>query len=992
MATRENKVVLTAQVAGYISAWEQVGSTTKKTADEMAKAEAQLQKQHAAMTTLGIGMTAFGAVAAAAVGIAVSKYMEFDKQMSAVQAATHETADNMALLRDAAVEAGASTAFSATEAAQAITELSKAGVTTKDILGGGLAGALSLAAAGELEVAQAAEIAATAMTQFSLKGSDVPHVADLLAAGAGKAQGSVDDLSQALNQGGLVASQAGFSIEETTGTLSAFAAAGLLGSDAGTSLKTAILALQNPSAKAREVMEQYGLSVYDSQGNMMGFGEIAGQLETKLGGLSDEQRNAALATIFGNDAVRAANVLYANGQDGINGWTRKVNDAGYAAETAAILQDNLAGDLEKLGGAFDTLLIKTGAAADGPLRFLVQSVTDIVDAFSDLPPVVQSGALAFGTVIAGAALLAGGVLVAVPKLYELKVALDVLATSSMPGVSTGAAAMSTAVSRSGTAISATARFLAGPWGLALAAASVGVALLSRYLDSLKASSEEVTNSLATAKDAAEIFRTVSQGRDITAWADVNAQLSDLPTLLNAASEQAGNVWSRFTGSEYFGAIGALKDIGSELATLSESDLPAAQKAFNTLAAETDGSKEQLGQLLDAMPAYQEALTQQATAAGLAADDTTLLELAQGSAADQASTAAEAYIGQVDAVDQVADAIKDLLDQFNELNGVNQDAVSANADYQESLAGIADDVQKQKDAFIQLQKDGYEAAHGSLDGYVESLDGFSLSLDENTASGATNAASLSGVAKSAQDAALAQFNVDVTTMGAKGAADKYAATLADQRAKFEASATAAGYNADQVKALADRVFQMPSSKELRILAETAAAQDKIDNLVTLNSGRVVRISVQATNDTPGSWTGGLTKKDGGVVEYYGDGGMRENHVAEIAPAGAWRVWAEPETGGEAYIPLAPDKRARSLQIWEETGRRLEAFADGDIWSRQVTSQMPASFAYSQPAPQNNYSGPRVLAPITVEAAQGVDAETVGTIAGRELGRYLAGSAE
>lgn len=973
MGNRENKVVLTAVVAGYISGWEQVGSATKKGAEEMAKAEAQLQKQHAAMTTLGIGMTAFGAVAAAAVGIAVSKYMEFDKQMSAVQAATHESADNMALLRDAAIEAGASTAFSATEAAAAITELSKAGVTTKDILGGGLAGALSLAAAGELEVAQAAEIAATAMTQFNLKGSDVPHVADLLAAGAGKAQGSVDDLSQALNQGGLVASQAGFSIEETTGTLSAFAAAGLLGSDAGTSLKTAILQLQNPSAKAKEVMEQYGLSVYDGQGKMLGFSEIAGQLQSKLGGLTDEQRNAALATIFGNDAVRAANVLYANGQDGINGWTKKVNDAGYAAETAAILQDNLAGDLEKLGGSFDTLLIKTGAAADGPLRYLVQGVTDMVDAFSDLPPVVQSGALAMGTLVAGAALLAGGVLVAIPKLYELKVALDVLAASSMPGVATGAAAMSTAVSKSGTAIAATARFLTGPWGIALAAATVGVKLLSDYLDSLRASSEEVTNSLATARDAAEIFATVSQGRNVTAWADVNAQLNDLPALLSEASEQAGNVWSRFGGREYFGAITALKDIGTELATLSESNLPAAQKAFNTLAAETDGSKEQLGQLLDAMPAYKDALTQQATAAGQAADDNNLLELAQGSAADQATTAAEAYIGQVDAVDQVADAIKDLLDQFNELNGVNQDAISANADYQESLAGIATDVQKQKDAFIQLQKDGYEAAHGSLDGFVGSLDGFSLSLDENTAAGASNADSLSSVAQSAQDAALAQFNVDVTTMGAKAAADKYAGTLADQRSKFEASARAAGYNGDQVKLLADRVFALPSSKEVSILAQTAAAQRELDRWITLNNGRVVNIRTVnnvSTLRTPGGLEG-TTQANGSVLDYYAEGGLRESHVAEIAPAGAWRVWAEPETGGEAYIPLAPSKRDRSIAIWEETGRRLQAFADGGTY-------MPTQFAT-----QTMASAPQVTvlpAPVSLNMPVYSDGSLLGYVRG------------
>lgn len=921
---RETKVVLTAQVAGYLSGFEQASRATAKTSEEAAKLEAQLQKQHAAMNTIGIGMTAFGAVAAAAVGLAVSKYMEFDAQMSSVQAATHETAENMNLLRDAAIEAGASTSFSATEAAQAIEELSKAGVSTTDILGGGLKGALDLAAAGQLEVGQAAEIAATAMTQFNQEGSQVPHIADLLAAGAGKAQGTVEDLSMALNQGGLVASQAGFEIEETTGALSAFAAAGLVGSDAGTSLKTAILALQNPSVKSAETMKQYGIEVYNADGTMKSFAEIAGVLQGSLGGLTDEQRNSALATIFGNDAVRAANVLYANGQDGINGWIGKVDDAGFAAETAAIKQDNLAGDLEKLGGAFDTLLIKTGAGADGPLRFLVQSITDMVDAFSDAPPIVQQTGLALTVAAAAMGLGGGAILLIIPKVYELKIALDVLATSSIPGVGNAAAGMVTAVGKSGAALAATARFLTGPWGLALAAATVGVKLLSDYLDSLKASSEEVTNSLVTAKDAAEIFDTVSQGRAVTAWADVNAQLNDLPTLLAAATTQQENWLSRFGGREYFGGIQALKDIGDELGALADSDLPAAQNAFNKLASETDGSKEQLEQLLNSMPGYKDALVEQATASGQAADDTALLEMAQGSAEEQATATAEAYIEQASAVDDVVAAVQELLEQFNELNNTNQDAISANADYQESLAGITAEVEAQKQKYIEN---------------TGSLDGFSLSLDENTVSGSGNAAMLAGVAGAAQEAAAKQFEVDKSTMSAKAAADKYAGTLADQRSKFEAAARAAGFSATEVQNLANKVFALPSSKQLEITAETAQAQGAIDNLVRLNSGRVVRISVQASNDTPGSWTGGLTKADGGLVDYYADGGMAENHVAEIAPAGAWRVWAEPETGGEAYIPLAESKRSRSLAIWEETGRRLRAFADGDIWS--ANQFMPSS---------------------------------------------------
>lgn len=928
-SARETKVVLTAQVAGFLSGMEQASKKTGQTAAESAKLEAQLQKTHAAMGTAGLALGAVGAVAAAGVALAVKAYTEFDAQMSSVKAATRETADNMALLRDAAIDAGASTAFSATEAAQAIEELSKAGVTTADILGGGLKGSLDLAAAGNLDVGQAAEIAATAMTQFGQEGSKVPHIADLLAAGAGKAQGSVDDLSQALNQGGLVASQAGFSIEETTGALSAFAAAGLVGSDAGTSLKTAILALQSPSAKSAETMKQYGLEVYNADGTMKSFSEIAGVLQSGLGGLSDEQRNAALATIFGNDAVRAANVLYANGADGVSDWTDKVNDAGYAAETAAIMQDNLRGDLEKLGGAFDTLLIKTGSAADGPLRAVVQSVTDLVDAFSEAPQVAQSAALGVGVLTAAVGLGGGAFLVIIPKVYELKVALDVLATSSMPGVASAAGGLTAAVGKTGTALSSAAKFLTGPWGVALVAATVGAKLLTDYIESLKATTEDYANVIKVSPSASKLFELADQGRLISVLDEATGSAKDFQSQLNLISTSDFGTGLDLSAQQL---RQSLKDIGAELGKTAESDLPSAQAAFRSLTEDMGLNAAQQRQLLDAMPEYKAALTDQATAAGLTKDATTLLGLAQGTTADQAADSAEKYLEQAGAADQVTQAITDLFNQFNELNGVNQDAVSANADYQASLAGIAEDVQAQKGAFIALQKEGYEAAHGSLDGYVASLDGFSLSLDENTVSGSANASSLSGVAKSAQDAALAQLNVDVTTMGAKAAGDKYAQTLADQRAKFDASATAAGYNADQVKALGDRVFGLPSSKEIEIAAETAAAQAQLDRWITLNNGRVVNIrTVNNISEirTPGGIVGS-TQANGSVLDFYAEGGMREQHVAQIAPAGAWRVWAEPETGGEAYIPLSPSKRERSIGIWEQTGQRLGVYADGGMW--------------------------------------------------------------
>src|SRR5690554_2536897 len=215
MADRVVKVSLQAQVANYVANMEAAQKSTKKVEDSLeaqkAASIAAAKAQGEAAAEIGRGMVAIGAIAAVAVGLAVKKFAEFDQAMSNVKAVTQETTGNMDLLTDAALEFGASSVFTATEAANAIEELGKAGISTADILDGALAGSLNLASAGELEIARAAEIASTTLSQFGLAGSQAGRVADTLAAGAGKALGSVDDLASALKFVGPVAADMGAS-------------------------------------------------------------------------------------------------------------------------------------------------------------------------------------------------------------------------------------------------------------------------------------------------------------------------------------------------------------------------------------------------------------------------------------------------------------------------------------------------------------------------------------------------------------------------------------------------------------------------------------------------------------------------------------------------------------------------------------------------------------------------------------------------------------
>lgn len=160
-----------------------------------------------------------------------------------------------------------------------------------------------------------------------------------------------------------------------------------------------------------------------------------------------------------------------------------------------------------------------------------------------------------------------------------------------------------------------------------------------------------------------------------------------------------------------------------------------------------------------------------------------------------------------------------------------------------------------------------------------------------------------------------------------AAEVYVAQM-QQREAFVANATQMGLTAAEAEALADKYGLIPERVVTKVIAETTDAAGNITAIqrqIDVLTGRVYTVRV---NTTTGAQTGfsmgrGVLagEADGGVLEFYRAGGLREHHVAQIAPAGAWRVWAEPETGGEAYVPLAPSKRARSLAVMDDVAARF-----------------------------------------------------------------------
>lgn len=317
----------------------------------------------------------------AAIGIgkifseAVKTGMDFEAQMSRVKAISGATGEEFARLKEQAKQLGADTAFSATEAAQGMENLASAGFSTSEIIAA-MPGMLDLAASSGEDLASSADIAASTLRGFGLEASSAGHVADVLAKNAAKTNAAVADTGEAMKYVAPVAKTMGIEFEETAAAIGIMADAGIKGSQAGTTLRGALSRIAKPTKEMRETMDDLGLSFYDSNGKMKSLADITEMLETKMSGLTDEQKNQALITLFGQESLSGMMALMDRG----SGEVRKLTDEykncdGSAKDMAKTMQDNLSGAVEEFGGSVESLGIEIFENIEGPLKKAVRSGT-----------------------------------------------------------------------------------------------------------------------------------------------------------------------------------------------------------------------------------------------------------------------------------------------------------------------------------------------------------------------------------------------------------------------------------------------------------------------------------------------------------------------------------------------------------------------------------------------------------------------------------------
>ncbi|MFP4878299.1 phage tail tape measure protein [Mammaliicoccus sciuri] len=322
-------------------------------------------------------------------GLSIKKAADFEGQMSRVGAIAGSSKKELKSMSDQAIELGAKTSLSAQEVASGMEELAAMGFSAKQIMGA-MPGVISAAEASGADMATTSKVMASSINAFGLKASDASHVADVLAEVANRSSADINDMGYAMKYAGTPAKALGASLEETSAAIGIMTDAGLDGSQAGTSLRGALIRLSKPSEKASKQMEKLGIHLEDSKGKFVGMPNLIGQFNKELKGMSKAEKLANIAGIVGTESASGFLALMEAGPKKMSKFTKSLEDSdGASAKAAKRMKDNLKGSLEQLGGAFESLGIIIGNMFSPILRKLADSISWVVEKLNGMPRGIQ---------------------------------------------------------------------------------------------------------------------------------------------------------------------------------------------------------------------------------------------------------------------------------------------------------------------------------------------------------------------------------------------------------------------------------------------------------------------------------------------------------------------------------------------------------------------------------------------------------------------------
>lgn len=759
LGTAHGEVVLDSDTKGLDDANKKVDETKKKAEESGESAD-----------KLATGFAVAGAAVAAGFAVAVNSAADFEHRMSAVKAVSGASQAEMETLRNKALQLGKDTSFSAAESALAIEELAKAGISVPDIMNGAADATVNLAAAGEVALPRAAEIASDAMNSFGLSAKELPRVADIFAGAANVSSIGVEELAQSMTQASAVAHLAGLSFEDTATAIALMGNAGIKGSDAGTSLKTMLQNLNPTTEKQIGLAKELGIvtedganAFFDATGKAKGLSGIAAVLQSALKGQTQQQKLATLETLFGTDAIRAAAIVATAGAKGVNELSASIEKVS-AAEVAAERLNNFKGSLEQAKGSAETLAIQIGTPLLAAFRSAADAVTSVLNAFLNLNEATRK-------VLTGVGLLVGG--------FALTAAASFKLIGTISGIKNAVQGAITAFQNLGRA-GKIATISMGAIGIALTILGVAYAAMSGKNAEAKGRVDALTDSLDAQSGALtgaskKLLYAAAQQEGLADKAD-KAGISQ-KDLLDAIIS-GGPVLDKVV-RQYGEFQGANEDVSSQQRAAED----ATQRFRDALVGQT-------GELGNARKNFK-----QFTEAGLvpAADATGQLtekQIAQNQELQQAAAAAQAY----------QEELKAIVDNLILMGEITLSARDAERNYQAAL-----------DAATQALKDN------------------GITLDDNTEKGRANNEALDGIA----EATLSQIEAMGKSVDVNGQAvftqDELNGKLVRGASDLYAAATAYGMSKKAADAYVQSIFGIPGSKATKLIADKQKAEANIKSL-------------------------------------------------------------------------------------------------------------------------------------------------------------------
>lgn len=392
---------LTLDSSEYDRALREAKGSTTNFSQSATKSIASARK---AVTGAALGM---GTALVAFAGGSLKTGLEFDSSMSQVAATMGMTMDDLSdsssqaskdfqRLRDFAQEMGAKTAFSATQAADALNYMALAGYDTDTSISM-LPNVLNLAAAGGIDLASASDMVTDAQTALGLTLDETTEMVDKMAKASSKSNTSVAQLGEAFLTVGGTAKDLKGGTTELSQVLGILADNGIKGSEGGTALRNVILALEAPTEQARKAMEELGLQVFDSEGNMRSMKDIFSDLNGVLGNMTQGEKTEVLNTIFNKVDLKSVNALLGTNVDRWDELSAAIDDSKGSAEAMADVKlNNLSGDITLLKSAFEGLQIKVSDELAPAFRVAIKFLTKLIDHADTLGPIILGVATALG--------------------------------------------------------------------------------------------------------------------------------------------------------------------------------------------------------------------------------------------------------------------------------------------------------------------------------------------------------------------------------------------------------------------------------------------------------------------------------------------------------------------------------------------------------------------------------------------------------------------